>query len=164
MSDSFLVSLQAESWLARLRGAPERLTSAMQTTVQRLSIRVQAAVKNKLSGGVLHVRTGTLRRSINREVNSTPTRVVATVGTNVKYAAVHEFGFNGDVTVRSHVRKVASRSIGAGKKQTVQGIGFVREHTRHMVIPERSYLRSTVREFQPQIKSELKAAALEAIR
>lgn len=160
---NFLVSVQAEALLDRIGQYPGRLQQALTTVLQRLSIQVQAAVKQKLSGQVLHVRTGTLRRSINRVVTSTPDSVVATVGTNVRYAAIHEFGFDGTVTVRWHVRKIASQSIGKGKKQTLQGVAFVKEHTRTVHMPERSFLRSTLREFGPQITRDVRAAALSAV-
>lgn len=159
-----LIDLRAERFLAMLTAAPGKLQEKLRATVERLSIEIQTAIKQKLAGEVLHTRTGTLRRSINRVVTADSSGVFATEGTNVRYAAVHEYGFNGTVTVAAHVRKVASRSVGKGKKQTVQGVAFVKEHTRHMRMPERSFLRSTLREFTPRIRSELKAAALEALR
>lgn len=164
MTTGLIVSIQAEEFLARLRGAPQRLRAAMEAVVQRLSIMVQGKVKDKLTGQVLHVRSGTLRRSINRVVQSDTAGVVATVGTNVRYAAVHEYGFDGDVTVRAHVRRVASRSVGKGKKLSVQGVAFVREHTRHMHVPETSFLRSVLIESGAQIRADIKAAAVGALR
>lgn len=164
MSDGIFVSVRAEELLARLTAAPDRLRVSMERVMQRLSIEVQTLVKQKLSGPVLHVQTGTLRRSINRLVTSDSNGVVAQVGTNVRYAAVHEYGFDGEVTVKGHVRKVASRSEGKGKKQTVQGIAFVPTHTRHMRMPERSFLRSAIIEMQPKIRADIKAAALEALK
>lgn len=48
-------------------------------------------VQNKyLNGGALNVRTGLLRRSISQRTDQTS--LVATIGTNVEYAAIHEFG------------------------------------------------------------------------
>lgn len=164
MNDGILVSVRAEAFLAKISAAPEKFRQNMRRVVDRLSILVQTRTKEKLSGPVLHNRTGTLRRSINRVVLDDASGVVATVGTNVRYAAVHEYGFDGEVTVRAHVRKVASRSVGKGKKQTVQGIAFVQQHQRHMVLPERSFLRSSVRELAPQIRADIKAVALESLK
>lgn len=159
------VDLRAEQFLNVIARAPGRLQANILAAVTRLSIEVQAAIKaGKLSGQVLHVRTGTLRRSINRLVTQSSAGVFATEGTNVRYAAIHEYGFQGDETVRGHVRKVASRSVGSGKKQTLQGIAFVREHVRRVNMPERSFLRSTLRDFEPKIRADLKAAALAALR
>lgn len=62
------------------------------------------------------------------------------IGTNVKYAGVHQFGFSGSVSVRSHTRKVKSRDVREKKKIIATGIGFVRSHTRRMNIPARPFL------------------------
>ena len=68
------------------------------------------------------------------------------IGTNVKYAGVHQFGFSGSVSVRSHTRKVKSRDVfwrdifTRKKKLIAKGIGFVRSHTRRMNIPARPFL------------------------
>lgn len=159
MTDSILVSVRAEELLARLTAAPDKLRTNLERVIQRLSIEGQAIVKQKLSGPVLHNRTGTLRRSINRLVTSDESGVTATIGTNVKYAAVHEYGFDGIVTVSAYVRKAAV----ASKKGKVGGVA-VAAHERHMKMPERSFLRSTVKEMEPKIRADIKAAALEALR
>lgn len=164
MSASLQTSIRAEALLARLLGASEKLAANLFKTVTRLSIEIQTAIKRKLAGEVLHTRTGTLRRSINRQVVADASGVHATEGTNVRYAAIHEYGFDGTVPVAAHVRKVASRSVGKGKKQTLQGIAFVSAHTRHVVMPERSFLRSTLREWTPKINDDLRKAALEALK
>lgn len=145
------VDIRAEEFLARLAGSQDRLQRDMVKVVTRLSIEVQGAVKDKLTGKVLHVRTGTLRRSINRKVDVTPSGAVATIGTNVKYAGVHEFGFNGEVTVKAHGRKMRA------------GVIAVRQHTRKMHMPERSYLRSTLKDFALRIRTEIKEAAVKAV-
>ena len=167
MSDQIIVSMRAEALLARLAGTSDRLQAGMRRTVERLSIVVQGDVKeSKLSGQVLHVRSGTLRRSINRVVTDDASGVFATVGTNVRYAAAHEYGFDGDVTVKAHTRRsvlqlAAKRKDRVGKSE---GAIQVRQFTRHMHMPERSFLRSVLRERAPEIQQSLRAAAMEAIR
>lgn len=165
MSDGLTVSLRAEALLARLSAAPDRLERAVAAEVRRLAIRMQARVKaQKLTGQVLHVRTGTLRRSINQQVHVEGSKVWATVGTNVRYAAAHEYGFVGEVSVRGHTRKVASRSAFQGRRQVLQGVAFVAAHSRRVNLPERSFLRSTLREMAPEIRTGIRAAALAALR
>ena len=166
MSDPLVtVSLRAEAFLAQLAGAPERLREAVERTIRRLAIKLQAKVKaEKLTGQVLHVRTGTLRRSINQQVFVEGDAVFAIVGTNVRYAAAHEYGFNGVVEVRGHVRKVASRSVYRGSRQTLQGVSFVSAHQRNVNLPARSFLRSALREMAPEIRRDLRAAAVGAVR
>jgi len=161
-------SIRAEAFLARLSGSSDALAAEMRRVLNKLSIEAQAAVKSqKLSGQVLHVRSGTLRRSINRKVFEDATGFFAQVGTNVKYAAAHEYGFSGSVSVKSHVRKIRSKAAkptksGKGKESVRQVV--VREHSRFVHLPERSFLRSTVKEMFPRIQQELKAAALRALK
>ncbi len=161
------VSVRGEALLARIAGMPDRLQSNMRTAVERLSIVVQTGVKEgKLTGQVLHVRTGTLRRSINRKITDDSSGVFATVGTNVKYAAAHEYGFDGDVTVRAHTRRAQQQMALKGKKRPGKSEGTinVRQFTRHMHLPERSFLRSELRDRTPEIRETLRQAALRAVR
>lgn len=164
---NLIVEMKAEALLARMTGGPDRLHTALRREVDRLSLRVQSSVKDdKLTGQALHVRSGTLRRSINRKVEETPSSIIATVGTNVAYAHAHEYGFDGQETVRAHTRRsvrqlAVKRRDRAGKSE---GTIEVREFTRHVHIPERSFLRSTLREYTHEIQQSLRAAALEAIR
>lgn len=159
------VDIRAEEFLARLRGANDRLSQNMVRVVTRLSVEVQSAVKEKLTGGVLHVRTGTLRRSINRTVVQDGTNVTATIGTNVVYAGVHEYGFNGVVAVPAFVRNApTSAGIAARKAGTSGGSVEVRAHSRHMVMPARSYLRSTLADLKGRIQTDIKKAAMEALK
>lgn len=161
------VDIRGATLLARMAGKTGQLQEAMTAAVTRLSIIVQTGVKEgRLTGQVLHVRSGTLRRSINRRVETTDSGTIAIIGTNVRYAAVHEYGFDGDVTVKAHTRRsvlqmAAKRSQRAKKSE---GTIEVRSFTRHMVMPERSFLRSEVRARTDQIRQTLREAALQAVR
>lgn len=125
----------------------------LKTAVQRLTLKLLARTKQqKLSGQVLNVRTGRLRRSINQRVESKGTRVDGYVGTNVEYARVHEFGFRGIVNIREHLRK------------TKRGAHKVSAHSRNVNIRERSFLRSALGEMKPTIQKELKAAAVKVAK
>ena len=150
--------------MQRLKNFPSNVRKNLLVAVTRLSLLVQRSVKeDKLSGQVLHVRTGTLRRSINREVTSDNTGVYATIGTNVSYGAAHEYGFTGTVNVREHTRR--SRVQMQMKKSGVKPVGdvIVRAHTMNINMPERSFLRSTLRDYRPQIEGDLRAAVLSAM-
>lgn len=120
-----------------------KMLAALKREITRIAIDVTATVKDKkLSGQVLKVQSGRLRRSINYRVTEGATGIEAKVGTNVEYARVHEFGFKGTVTVREHMRKAKS----AYK---------VRQHTRKVNLPERSFLRSTLSEMRPEIDARI---------
>jgi phage gpG-like protein len=174
------VSLRAEAFLGQLASGQKALTEAMVRVVNRLSILVQAHVKGqKLTGQVLHVRTGTLRRSINRRVYQEGEAVWAVVGTNVRYAAIHEYGFTGAVSVREHVRKIRApaRMVVVKNKLSKSGVGtwqrkqgavvgeaVVKQHVRQVSMPERSFLRSSIRDLEPIIRRDIRAAALEVLK
>lgn len=167
MSDGLILSMRAETLLARLAGMEDKLRDGTRAAVTRLSIIVQTGVKEgRLTGQVLHVRTGTLRRSINRRVETTDSGTTAVVGTNVRYAAVHEYGFDGDVTVKAHTRRSALQ-MSAKRTQRAkksEGETHVRSFTRHMRMPERSFLRSEVRSRADEIRQTIREAALQAVR
>jgi phage virion morphogenesis protein len=95
-------------------------------------------------GGKTLYKSGRLFDSITSE--SGPD--FASVGTNMIYGNVHQFGFDGDVAVRAHVRRVRGRDVwgqgeGRGRRKQqlmASGVGFVRAHTRRMRIPPRPFL------------------------
>lgn len=172
---------------ARLRASlssyPTRLLEFLAAALDRFSAVLQARVKEKLSDDVLHVRTGTLRRSINRQVIKQVDGVEAVVGTNVEYAAIHEYGFQGAVSVREHVRRITTASrieatldkirlaramkfseLGPAVRRTryVSGVAVVRAHTREVNMPERSFLRSALRELEAVAVIEVRRAAIDA--
>jgi phage gpG-like protein len=78
--------------------------------------------------------------------------VIASIGSPLRYAAVHEFGFEGDVQVKPFFRKNrhadqfgkierVSRRTGRRYRSTVKtasGVAPVKAHSRHMKIPARS--------------------------
>ena len=117
-----------------------RLLADIKREIRRVAIDVLAHVKDKkLSGQVLKVQTGRLRRSINQRVTESDTGIEAKVGTNVEYARVHEFGFKGTVNVKEHMR--------LGNK--------VRAHSRKVNLPERSFLRSSLQDMQRDIDQRI---------
>lgn len=123
--------------------ARARLLADLKREITRIAIDVSAHIKDrKLSGQVLKVQTGRLRRSINHRITETGTGIEARVGTNVEYARVHEFGFRGTVNVKEHMRKAKT----AYK---------VRAHTRRVNLPERSFLRSSLKDMRQDIDQRI---------
>lgn len=90
----FTVAVEDRALRANLRGYPARAMDKLHAAMTKIGLQLQSYIKTeKLSGQMLNVRSGTLRRSINREVyNVSSTEVRLIVGTNVKYAAYQEFG------------------------------------------------------------------------
>ena len=141
--------------IARLNAMPDRLRSGIARAVTRLAIETQARVQQKLSGQVLKVRTGVLRSSINYKVEQNATGVTATVGTNVKYGKFHEFGV-------PHSWQIFPKSARALAFE-LNGKTIFAKRVTHPPLPERSFLRSALREMQPKILSELDAAVNEVL-
>lgn len=152
------VTGDAEIVRALSQGA-DTLPRRMGVTVAKLTMKLAARVKSqKLTGQVLNVRTGRLRRSITPRVTGMgSSRVEGVVGTNVSYARKHEYGFTGTASVRAHLRMV-KKAFGKSISPTqVQ----VRAHSRNVVYPEKSFLRSALKDMKPEILQALSSAVLE---
>ena len=100
----------AETVLSQLTSITPQVKGRVKNCVQRLTLQLLRKVKeDKLSGQVLKNQTGTLRRSINQKVEDLGSAIVGSVGTNLVYARVHEFGFDGQVNVKEHLRTIVRR-------------------------------------------------------
>lgn len=153
----FIVAVDTSRLDAKLRRVPKQVEASVLRAVRRLAINLQGYVKDqKLSGQVLHTRTGTLRRSINQEVTQSGSSIRGVVGTNVSYGRIHEYGFQGTVDVKAHLRTITQAF---GRPLSSPVTQNVRAHTMTVNLPERSFLRSALKDFEPRILKELKAAA-----
>jgi phage gpG-like protein len=145
----------------------EELSPALQTraveAITRLSLKLQRDVQtDKLSGQVLKLKTGTLRRSIDWKVNQANGQITGKVSTNVKYGIAHEFGFSGVVDVKAHLRTITQAFGKSITPKTVE----VRAHPMKMNLPERSFLRSALRDLMArgEFESEINRAIDLAIK
>lgn len=166
-----IVNVRSEAVQARLRNASKALQRSIRDTVEDLATEVQRAVKqDKLTGQVLHVRSGTLRRSINKEVRNQNGRISAIVGTNVEYAGIHEYG--GTILMKPRERTtyfklrrdgtVGNRFVKKGRSDFSQ-THAARSMGTYITMPERSFLRSTLSEFAPRITRDLREAVLKVL-
>lgn len=121
---------------------PGFVLSKLERVTEKFCIDLSGRVKaRKLSGQVLKVRTGRLRRSIHHEMRKSESRVVGAVGTNVIYGKYHEHG--GTFQMPSHnrlVTKVFGRPTRFPVWQTVKA--------HDIRFPERSFLRSAYAEMR----------------
>lgn len=141
---------------------PEGIAQRVATAVDRLSLELLTKVKaQKLSGQVLKNRTGTLRRSINRAMQQGDGKIQASVGTNIAYAKVHEFGFHGTEQVKAHLRMM---KVAFGREVMNPRQIEVKAFTRQVNLPERSFLRSALREMESQIKEQISLAVKGGVR
>lgn len=138
----------------------DKSQKSLRKAISRIVIKLQALVKVKLSDDVLNVKSGRLRRSINQQVKTGTQTIEGSVGTNVVYAAAHELGFHGTVTVSEHLR---FQRLAWGKEMKDPHYVTVSAHPMKMNLPERSFLRSALREQGDDIDTNLNSAVQEAI-
>ena len=141
----------------RLRAMPDKARQALKRAVTVSAIGVQAKVQAKLAGPVLKEDTHRLHDSIHYEIEDDAGGVFATVGTNVVYAKVHEFG--GAWLIKEHLRKL---TMVFGRPVDTPRDILVRAHIANY--PERSVLRSTLTEETPAITTRLRDAVELAVR
>lgn len=149
--------------VARFNRMPGGLQQNLVKTITRLCIKLQVHVKqDKLSGQVLNVRSGRLRRSITYHVATLGASTAqGTVGTNLPYAPPFEKGFQGTEEVREHLRmmtKAWGKPVKDPHKITV------RAHTRKVNIAPKSFLGSALKDMTPEILEQIDLAVKESIK
>jgi phage gpG-like protein len=157
--------------ISKIETLGTRLNAAARMAVQRLTYALEAYVKkNKLSGDPLHVRSGNLRNSVNSQFEFDRNNATGTVGTGIVYAAIQEFGGEihmhrdaGKVKLREDVKGELLRQAdyknlaifaAAHHKRFREVESKAADWTIHM--PERSFLRSSLREMHDDIVDGLK--------
>ena len=145
---------------AALAVMPERMRTALVDTANALAAELQARVAQKLAGGVLNPRTGALLRSIAATVEQTSAGVSVSVASDgdVKYAAIHEFG--GIIPPHQIVPdKAKALAFLVGGKQAFAA----RVQMPTVMMPERSYMRSSLADMADEIRDELTGAIIEVL-
>ena len=154
------------------RGAGRKAPAGIELAMGRIVLKLmRESVQNKLSGQVLNRVTGTLARSVTQSprlfrIGDT---IVGTVGVSdltgkggrapVKYGRAHEYGFQGVVSVKQHLRQIreqgrmtlfktsASKDFGVFRKargKKTGAVATVSAHTRTVKLPVRSFLRTAL--------------------
>lgn len=138
---------------ARFQGMPECLRVVLRREITNLTVELQGYIKaEKLSGQVLNVRTGNLRRNINHRITETGSTITGTVGTNVEYARLHEYGG----TVKEHLRTM---TMEWGKPMKAPKVIKVAAYN----MPARSFLRSGLADRRSIIEGRIAAALHQVI-
>lgn len=133
-----------------MRKAVGMVDSAVERAVLKLAIKMTGLVKTKLSGEVLRVRTGRLRRSIHYELTKGANSVEATIGTNVVYGKTHELG----LTIPAHIieaKRAKALAFQMGGKMMFRK----RVNIPAVKMPQRSFLESSLRQMAPEIRETL---------
>lgn len=146
----------------RFRALPDGIRSRVTDAIGRIALRLQRKVmQEKLSGQVLKVRTGTLRRSIDQRMVTDSNAVTGIVSTNLKYGKAHEYGSHDTVTVKEHLRLV-KKVWGKELKHPVWAT--VKAHPVKQNLPERSFLRSALKDMQADIVASINKATGEGVK
>ena len=168
MSTTVILELSPEALeLQReLRTAPDDFKQAIKRGLTEATEEVTNRIKSqRLSGKgpfpVEEHRLGQVTGLLHGTTDFTPATVISegdfatitsSIGTEVPYAAIHEYGFSGTETVRSHLRE--SRT---GK------IFRVRQHARRMEMPARAPFHTGVDENLDFISGKIDAAISETV-
>ena len=166
----------AEQVVAHLGAIPEQAQAVLRTEVSSLTEELLRLVRqNKLSGQVLNVRTGTLRRAINQQVDASADIITGRVGVKLVYAGIHEYG--GTIQRKLREAKVRFRVNAKGEMMkrgnlltfAKKGHKRVQERTvsvgAHSIqMPERSFLRSSLAEMTPVIQARLDEAMRKLVK
>ncbi len=153
-------TIGVEKLVAKFEGYDSRLRARLLTAMKMIAFTlVRYIQENKLSGQVLHRRSGTLSRSIRGNVSEISSSIIADITSRDKgnkplpYAAFWEYGFSGSMDVRSHVRKIASG-----------GFANVRAYTRHVTQAARPFFKPSRDENLGYIKTTIENAVSEVNR
>lgn len=148
-----MVSFQVrgtERLVAKLSAAAGALPDALGKAAWRGAQRIQATAKKKVSGPVLKVRTNRLRSSIQTKQLD---RLAAAVGTDVVYAAIHEFGGRIPAHMVKPRHKKALRWVQGGRTFFSRG---------HMIpevtMPKSPFLTPSAEEHRDEIIGEFQGA------
>ncbi len=137
-----------------LKQLPERTQTELNKAMLRINMQLIRYIRNdKLNGTVLNRRTGHLSNSISGQVVVGPSSVVGTInsragGQPLVYARIHEYG--GVITPNN-------KRVLAFKKEDETIL------TKKIVMPARSYLRSSLADKAEMINTEINAAVKRAL-
>ena len=144
---------------------PEPMLKAVALGMKRGTLMIAAEIqKTRLSGKgpfapslkKLGVDTGRLRQSVRGtapQINGTT--VTTSIGSNVSYAAAHEFGFKGSVNVKRH--EVTMKALFGRKLKSP--LRFSRlASKRNVNIPERRPFRTGIEENIHMVENEITRA------
>ena len=149
------------SIVANLKNMNDQIVRAGIASIKRSTMKVLARAKQKVSGEVLKNRTGTLRRAINSRFVEGGDQFAGIVGIKLRYAAAHEFGCHDVVNVPAHLRMM---NVAWGRPVKEPRQIMVGTHPMRMNLPERSFLRSSLKDLQSDIVADLRASVTKAVK
>lgn len=149
--------------IAKYNGASARVQLALQKEISTIILKLERHIKaDKLSGQVLNVRSGNLRRSIHARLPvevSGPT-VTGKVGQSgdIKYGAIHEFGGTTPAHVIEAKRANVLAFVMGGKTVFAKRVNHPGSK-----MPQRSYMRTGLADMRDEIATRISGAVKRGI-
>jgi phage gpG-like protein len=148
--------------IAKLDRMPLSVQASLYRKAWELALRLENWIKtNKLNGGVLNRITGRLARSIGSKVEQTTEKVIGRVfqSSDVPYGGIHEWGGR----IPAHIILPKKANV---LKFAMGGETMYRMKVNHpgSTMPERSYMRSSLRDLSADISLGLKEAVIMGLR
>ncbi len=146
----------ARLWLTEL---PDKVRVSLEYEISILAQKLRNhVISDKLLGQVLNRKTGRLGQSIQERVDSTPTGVTGVVYSSgdVPYARIHEYGGKTAAHVIEAKNGQALAFMWRGKQAF-----FKKVNHPGSVMPERSYMRSSLADLKDEIVERMKRAVVE---
>ena len=157
----FTVELRGDKELiARLDQMPERVRASLYNKVASLaSILKTYIIDKKLSGQVLHHRSGDLWRSIHDEATQSANAVLGRVySAGVPYAAIHEYGGKTSAHIIEAKTAQALRFEKGGEEIFAKSVNHPGS-----VMTERSYMRSSLADKKDEIIEGMNDAVMQGV-
>ncbi|KZC23541.1 hypothetical protein RHOFW104T7_13140 [Rhodanobacter thiooxydans] len=147
--------------IERLGAMPAKIRAAAKSSLGIWATELAGYIKaEKLSGQVLNRRSGALSRSVYPAKSETSTSVSggARAGLDVPYAKIHEYG---GLIPAHQVVAINAKALCFSVAGVIRFAKSVQIPDVQM--PERSYMRSSLKEQAPEGIAQLRAAVKEAI-
>lgn len=156
---------EAQAAVEILRDAPDVILDTVRTALdlenQFTVSHIQEKFMSKRGKQTLGVVTNRLRGSLRAsKAVIVGDQVVSSIGSNVVYMGVHEFGFDGDVQVKAHTRTIESLF---GKELDEPKTVNVRAHTRHLVVKKRAPIFRGTKQRQKHYRQSISQALVNAV-
>ena len=149
---------QFERLLKKLSAAKQ--DEAIMPALQEGAYHIQEWIMNNRLAGPRPTYLGVVTGNLSLSITAGKTEKItggyeAKIGTNIVYAAIHEFGFKGPIDVRSYLRGIIQSprlktSRGRQRVDFEFATGRVKAHTREMNMPARPFMRPGITEPENQ--------------
>lgn len=144
-------SITRDGLMARLDDIAEAIIAVLGETTANLALALQARVLEGMPDS-----GGPLGQSIAIILEQNDAIASATLGSDLPYAGVEEYGFSGVEQVREHLR---TQSMVFGRNVSPREV-LVRAHDRNVTLPGHAFLESPLEEMAGDIEQAYESAIM----